>query len=107
MLEQGTKKRQFIELRHSETFIESMINEFNDVSNYKSTARDAQTGDKTSTFNRISGVMVSVFASSVVDHGFEPRSGKTKDYTFGICCYFSKHTPLRSKSRLVGSSESE
>jgi hypothetical protein len=30
--------------------------------------------------NRISGVMVSVFASSAVDRGFESRSGKTKDY---------------------------
>jgi hypothetical protein len=30
--------------------------------------------------NRISGVMVSVFALSAVDRGFESRSGKTKDY---------------------------
>ena len=30
--------------------------------------------------NRISGVMISVLASSVVDHGFEPRLGQTKDY---------------------------
>ena len=29
--------------------------------------------------NRIGGVMVSVLASSVVDRGFEPRSGQTKD----------------------------
>jgi hypothetical protein len=36
--------------------------------------------------NRVSGVMVSVLASSVVDHGFEPRSSQTKDYQFGICC---------------------
>ena len=34
---------------------------------------------------RISGVMGSVLASSVVDHGFEPRSGQTKDYKIGIC----------------------
>ena len=34
----------------------------------------------TSVKNRIVGVMVSVLASSAVDHGFEPRSGQTKDY---------------------------
>jgi hypothetical protein len=28
---------------------------------------------------RIGGIMVSVLASSVVDHGFEPQSGQTKD----------------------------
>jgi hypothetical protein len=37
------------------------------------------------------GVMVSVLASSVVDHGFEPRSGQTKDYEIGICCFYAKH----------------
>ena len=35
--------------------------------------------------NRIVGVMVSALASSAVDRGFEPRSGQTKDYKFGIC----------------------
>jgi hypothetical protein len=35
-------------------------------------------------FYHISGVMVSVLTSSVVDRGFEPRSGKTKDYEIGI-----------------------
>jgi len=30
--------------------------------------------------NHISDVMVSVLASSVVDRGYEPRSGQTKDY---------------------------
>jgi hypothetical protein len=29
--------------------------------------------------NRIGGVMVRVLAMSAVDHGFEPRLGKTKD----------------------------
>jgi hypothetical protein len=33
----------------------------------------------------VHGVMVSVVASSEVDHGFEPRSGQTKDYEIGIC----------------------
>jgi hypothetical protein len=31
-------------------------------------------------FNRIDGVIVSVLASSVVDHGFEPQLGQTKDH---------------------------
>ena len=30
--------------------------------------------------------MVSVLASSVVDHGFEPWSGQSKDNKIGICC---------------------
>jgi len=30
--------------------------------------------------NHIGGVMVRLYASSVVDRGFEPRSGQTKDY---------------------------
>ena len=33
-----------------------------------------------------SGVMVSLLASSVVDHGFENRSDQTKDYEIGIYC---------------------
>jgi hypothetical protein len=31
--------------------------------------------------------IVSVFAASVVDRGFEPRSGQTKDYAIDICCF--------------------
>ena len=42
-------------------------------------------------FNRIGGVMVSVLASSAVDRGFEPRSGQTKHYNIGICCFYAKH----------------
>ena len=49
--------------------------------------------------NRIDGVMISVLASSVVDRGFEPRLGQTKDYTIGTCCFSSKHAALRSKSK--------
>jgi hypothetical protein len=30
--------------------------------------------------------MVIVLASSVVDRGFEPRSGQTKDNKIGMCC---------------------
>ena len=35
--------------------------------------------------------MVSVLASSVIDRGFELRSGQTKDYKIGICCFSAKH----------------
>jgi hypothetical protein len=35
--------------------------------------------------NRIGGAKVSVFASSVIDRGFEPRSGQAKDYAICIC----------------------
>ena len=37
--------------------------------------------------NRIGGVMVNVLALSAVERGLEPRSGKTKDYKIGICCF--------------------
>ena len=49
--------------------------------------------------NRIGVVMVSVLASSSVDRGFDPRSGQTKDYKIGICCFFARHAALRSKSK--------
>jgi len=44
----------------------------------------------------ISGVMV---PSNVVDRWFESRSGQTKDYEIGICCFYAKHAALRSKSK--------
>ena len=47
----------------------------------------------------IGGVMVSMLASSAVDRGFEPRSGQTKDYEIGICCFSAKHAALRRKSK--------
>ena len=47
----------------------------------------------------INGVMVSVLASSAVDHGFEARSNHTKDYNIGICCFSTKHAALRSKTK--------
>ena len=49
--------------------------------------------------SRISGVIVSVLASSVVDCWFEPQSGQTKDYKIDICCFSAKHTALRRKSK--------
>jgi hypothetical protein len=47
---------------------------------------------------RIGGVMVIVLASSVVDRGFRSRSGQTKDYQIGICCFSAKHAALRRNS---------
>ena len=41
----------------------------------------------------------SLLASSAVDPGFEPRSGQTKDYKIGICCFSAKHAALRRKSK--------
>jgi hypothetical protein len=43
--------------------------------------------------------MVSVPASSALDRGFRPRSGQTKDYTIGRCCFCAKHAALRRKSK--------
>jgi hypothetical protein len=43
--------------------------------------------------------MVSVLASSAIDSGFERRSGQTKDYEIGICCFAAKHTVLWRKSK--------
>ena len=49
--------------------------------------------------NRIGDVMVNVLASSTVYRGFEPRSGQTKDYKIGMCCFSAKHAALRRKSK--------
>ena len=49
--------------------------------------------------NRLCGVMVSVLASSVVDREIEPRSGQSKDYKIGICCFSAKYVALRRKSK--------
>jgi hypothetical protein len=43
--------------------------------------------------------MVSVLASSAVDRGFEPRSGQTKDYKIGMCCFSARHVTLKGKSK--------
>ena len=47
---------------------------------------------------RIGGVMVSVLASIVVDRGFEPRSGQTKDDKIGVCCFSANHATLTRKN---------
>jgi hypothetical protein len=41
--------------------------------------------------------MVSVLTSSAVDRVFEPRSGQTKYYEIGICCFSAKHAVIRRK----------
>ena len=43
--------------------------------------------------------MVSLLASNVVDRGFEPQTGQTKDYKISICCFSAKYAVLRSKSK--------
>jgi hypothetical protein len=49
--------------------------------------------------NRIGSIMVSVLASSVIDCGYEPRSGQTKECKIGICCFSAKSASLRRKSK--------
>jgi hypothetical protein len=34
-----------------------------------------------------------------VDCGFKARSGQTKDYNIGNCCFFAKYSALTSKSK--------
>jgi hypothetical protein len=34
-----------------------------------------------------------------LNRGIEPRPGQTKDYKIGICCFSTKHAPLRRKSK--------
>ena len=43
--------------------------------------------------------MVSALGSSALDNGFESRSGQTKDYQIGICCFSTKHEAFRRKSK--------
>ena len=47
----------------------------------------------------IGGVMVSVFTSSAVDRGFEPRSDQTIYYIIGMCCFSAMHEALRRKNK--------
>ena len=49
--------------------------------------------------NRISGIMVRVLASSAVVPVSETRSGLTKYYAIGMCCFSAKHASLRRKSK--------
>ena len=49
--------------------------------------------------NRMGGVMVSMLASSMMDHEFKPPLGQTEDYKIGICRFSTKHMALRRKSK--------
>ena len=49
--------------------------------------------------NGICGVIVRVLVSSAVYRWFKPRSGQTKDYKIGMCCFSDKHAALRWKSK--------
>ena len=53
--------------------------------------------------NHIGGVMVSVLTSSGVDRGvdrgLEPRSGQTKSYEIGICCFSARHAAFWRKCK--------
>jgi hypothetical protein len=44
-------------------------------------------------------VKVGMLTSSAIDHRFNPRSGKTKDYKIRICCFSIKYKKQRSKSK--------
>ena len=48
-------------------------------------------------FHRIGGVMVSLLTLSVVDRGFQPWPGETKDYK--TCCFTAKHVPLKCNNK--------
>ena len=49
--------------------------------------------------NHISGVVVSVFASSVINRVFESRSGQTHDYKIGISSFFAMHATAKRKNK--------
>jgi hypothetical protein len=49
--------------------------------------------------SRIGGLMASLLASSVVDRGFEPQSGKIINYKTDIFWFSANHAALRSKSK--------
>jgi hypothetical protein len=40
-----------------------------------------------------------MFVSSVVDHGFQPRSDQAKDSKIGFCCFSATYAALRSKNK--------
>jgi hypothetical protein len=44
-------------------------------------------------------VIFSVLDRSAIDRGFETRSGQTKDYKIGICCFSAKHAALRRENK--------
>ena len=66
-----------------------------------SATKDIEASNKIKINKPPHGVIVGVFASSMVDHGFNQSwSGQTKDNTIVICCLSAKQAALRS---MVGS----
>ena len=49
--------------------------------------------------NRTGGVMVSVLAFECDRSWIRAPSGQTKDYEIGICCFSTKNSALRSRSK--------
>ena len=54
---------------------------------------------KTNNMQHIGGVMVSMLASSVVDHGYKPQTGQTKDCRIGNCCFSANHAAKMRKNK--------
>ena len=40
--------------------------------------------------------------SNAVGRAFDPRSGQTKDYKIGMCCFSTKHVSLRRNLAKTG-----
>ena len=49
--------------------------------------------------HHVGGVLVIMFASSVVEHGFKTRSGQTKDYNNGSCYFCAQYIAINRKSK--------
>ena len=43
--------------------------------------------------------MINVLSSNAVDYVLDSRSGKTKDYNIGICCFSAKQVALTNKNK--------
>ena len=52
--------------------------------------------------NRIGDVMLNVLASNIVYRGSEHRSGQTKEYKNGICCFPTKQVVSRTITGWLG-----
>ena len=79
---------------------DDMDRKTNTIKQTKRKVKTKRQHDLSQIANRITVVIVGVLAPSVVDRVFEPRSGQTKNYKIGMCCFSTKHTTLRSKSKV-------
>jgi hypothetical protein len=86
------------ESKHTHIHDENMIKRLLDRHCYKYTHTRIHA-------DRIGGVIVSVLDLSVVDRGFEPRSGQIKDYTIGMRG-FSLSPQLYGEAQKLDGSES-